>query len=292
MHTANFSVQFDNFVINLDASASSNQFQQLLFQHTLANQINNHIVVLTAILQGQGVRGQWLDVDFITFTDGRSRTVELNHTFGIFGVFSVNQTDKSTAATVLPPWASGSSMSNNALQSSIPTNTAASSSTSGVPSASPSSPSSSKVPTILASLFGALIGLALVIGVIYYILHRIYEARRARERRFRHGQANDSSGRKDSGSGMVELVKGTFGGRAQGSQANLSGTLASNAYTQVARAYSPRDASLMSGVPDGAEREGAGTPSTSRALLSASPVAFRKGPKGDADSLRTDFLQV
>lgn len=44
------------------------------------------------------------------------------------------------------------------------------------------------------------------------------------------------------------------------------------------------------------EREDAGTPNTARALLSASPTAWGgmrgKRSRGDADSLRTDFLQV
>ncbi|OCH84155.1 hypothetical protein OBBRIDRAFT_432113 [Obba rivulosa] len=70
---ASFSVQADNDVFFLSAAAPSQQFQQILFEHTFAppSQPGSHSITLSAILDGSDVEGRWLDLDYVSFTDGR-----------------------------------------------------------------------------------------------------------------------------------------------------------------------------------------------------------------------------
>ncbi|EMD34234.1 hypothetical protein CERSUDRAFT_97493 [Gelatoporia subvermispora B] len=69
---ANFSVQFDSSIINLSAYTPQQQYQQVLFQRTFgpSSQTSQHFIQLTAVLDGQGVLGRWLDLDYVLFTDG------------------------------------------------------------------------------------------------------------------------------------------------------------------------------------------------------------------------------
>ena len=46
------------------------------------------------------------------------------------------------------------------------------------------------MPTVLAALFGSIIGIAALLLVLYCVLRRIYDRRRARERAFRYGQSS------------------------------------------------------------------------------------------------------
>lgn len=67
---AKYQVQFDNTVINLDASADTTAFRQELFAHTFSAS-GVHTVKLIAVLAGDGIKGRWLDVDYITFSAGK-----------------------------------------------------------------------------------------------------------------------------------------------------------------------------------------------------------------------------
>ncbi|TBU29224.1 hypothetical protein BD311DRAFT_273946 [Dichomitus squalens] len=290
---AQFNLQYDNIVVPLDASASTTAFQQELFSHSFASDGNatQHTVKVTAILNGMN---NWLDIDYITFTNGNGTTSSIQ------------------TATTNPPWLSGSSQ---------PTQTGTANSTGPngfpVPSSASSHSSQSKVSTILAIVFGSLIGVAILAGLAWLLIRRIYAQRRARERAFRYGQSsvNPSS------------TAGYYAASAK-SGVPTTTTRPLSPPTSTMREYqSPMGAytlvehgegSLASGqghAPvelrnmslDHREREqererergpgtGSTTPSTSRPLLSQSPIAWttRKigGHKGDADSLRTDFLQV
>ncbi|KAH9885079.1 hypothetical protein C8Q73DRAFT_660246 [Cubamyces lactineus] len=299
---AKFSVQYDNVVANnLDASASQTRFRQQLFAHTFGSESQPHTVKLTAVLTGVGLAGEWLDVDYITLTSPANASTSS-------GLPTV---------TAVPPWLSGSS-STSTLLAFTPT---------GRPDStyvSYSSSSSSKVPTILAALFGSLIGLAALLLVLYCVLRRIYERRRARERAFRYGQSSanpsvslagtyaPSSGGSAKGSGfgpgaILDMRSAPYShSHAHAHSGSNGGSLASHAVemrsfsTDVHRDPPDRDRDRLE--REAREREGAGTPTTAqvlatRPLLSASPIAWTRqkvggGHKGDADSLRTDFLQV
>ncbi|KAJ8454453.1 hypothetical protein ONZ51_g13013 [Trametes cubensis] len=66
---AKFTVQYDNVVVNnLAASASQTRFRQKLFGHSFGSDTGSHTVKLTAVLSGEGLAGEWLDLDYITFT--------------------------------------------------------------------------------------------------------------------------------------------------------------------------------------------------------------------------------
>ena len=99
------------------------------------------------------------------------------------------------------------------------------------------------MPTVLAALFGALIALAALLLVLYCVLRRIYDRRRARERAFRYGQSSanpsvslagtyaPSSGASAKGSGfgpgaildMVGIGGGGAGGPGGGGAGGASG---------------------------------------------------------------------
>ncbi|RPD71377.1 hypothetical protein L226DRAFT_208400 [Lentinus tigrinus ALCF2SS1-7] len=314
---AKYQLQFDSTVVTLDASADETAFRQELFSHAFSSNGSSavHLVKMTAILSGDGVKGKWLDVDYITFTSGSGAASSIG------------------TATSTPPWetsqtASGSSSSSSSV---IPFSGSTS------PAASSSSSSSNKVPTVLAVLFGVLIGIALLVLTIYLILRRVYNRRRARERAFRYGQSSinpsgfsaasaasaasqksapsgTGGGGGGSGSGFIDTVTSVFGGGGSPRSPTPSSPMMN--YTHMHELSAPslslsNHALEMRGMsidrpqtreglvqtPSSA-REGAGTPTTSRPLLSASPIAWTRqlkvagGHKGDADSLRTDFLQV
>ncbi|KZT66672.1 hypothetical protein DAEQUDRAFT_442196 [Daedalea quercina L-15889] len=88
---ADYTVQFDDDVLpSQSAYASTTQFQQLLFQRDFSssNAAGTHFVSLKAVFTDQG---NWLDLDFLTFTDG-------NITSGASTTAAV--------ATVTPPYLS------------------------------------------------------------------------------------------------------------------------------------------------------------------------------------------
>ena len=66
---ATFDVQFDGTVADkLDASAQTTAFRQVLFAHSFGGAAAQHLVNVTAHLEGTN---RWLDLDYITFTAGK-----------------------------------------------------------------------------------------------------------------------------------------------------------------------------------------------------------------------------
>ncbi|KAI9069936.1 hypothetical protein FKP32DRAFT_1690981 [Trametes sanguinea] len=272
---AKLQVQYDSTVVNnIDTSAAQTAFGQVLFAHSFGSAPAQHSVKLTAVLSGDGLQGKWLDVDYITFTTA----------------YNASSTAAIGTVTSSPPWLAGSSSTN--APSATPTPGATFKDTS----------SPSKTPTILAALFGAIIGLTILFIIAYLLLRRVYERRRARERAFRYGQSSVNPS-------LVGTATATATAPyAQSSGGSVkSGDVGAGARepSQRSAPMSPthgagRDGSLSSHVVEmrslatEANREGAGTPT--RPLLSASPIVWTRQKvgkhKGDADSLRTDFLQV
>ncbi|KZT03361.1 uncharacterized protein LAESUDRAFT_365987 [Laetiporus sulphureus 93-53] len=271
---ADFDVQFDDDVIELSAFAAETQFQQLLFQRFFSSPANasSHFISLKAKYTSVGT---WLDVDFLTFTDG---------------AISWTATTSAAVATVTPPYISGSS--------SLVTSPSASPS----PSSSASASSSSKTPVIIAALFGAIIVLALLAFLIYALLRRFYEHGRARERQFRHGQPTGGGTLSSSfGNSAAAPARSTASpdvrDHSHGVLASLlnSSTLslvsASAPTSQIAFAP-PSPTAARAGSPSVVTGVHAPTPASPMRSLFSQPVFFQKSHKGDADSLRTDFLQV
>lgn len=62
---ANYSVQFDNFIIFYSANQSETEYQQLLFGQTF-NTSGTHFVSLTS--HHLSSTDNWLDLDYITIT--------------------------------------------------------------------------------------------------------------------------------------------------------------------------------------------------------------------------------
>ncbi|KAI0669340.1 hypothetical protein C8Q78DRAFT_1095822 [Trametes maxima] len=314
-----YRVQADNVVVNLDASAPQTEFQQELVTHTF-DQSGVHTVILTALLSGVGLKGKWLDVDYITFT-------------------TTNCRPNIATVTSTPPWFSDSSQTNSGASPTglVPFNSPSSPST--------SSPKPSNIPTILAILFGALIALGLALLALYLVLHRISTRRRARERAFRYGQSSANPAGSGSvagsaahayayahslGASAKEAAQayafnagggaggGGIGGATGGVPVGAGGAGAGGAPSQrSAGYYSTGHASLGSNVVEMRAvstellRENAASPAASsgigaggsagtgggRPTVSSSPIAWTRqkvggGHRGDADSLRTDFLQV
>jgi len=287
---ADYSVQFDDTVIDLSANTEQTQFRQILFQRALPNITTDHFVRLVADF-GQS-ESAWLDIDYVVIADGSAPT-----------------TTAAPVATLTPPYVSGS------------LSTSGSSSPSATTVSSSSSSSSSKVPTILAIIFGVLIGLALIIGFVYFILRRSYDRRHARERQFRYGAAPTTP--KQSGfSGSIsaepdEVIIMTQPTRPR-ARGILNGLLNPSSQSLPSQAHAATGPSASAGAlgpayvqvpvlsppPEGGHVSPAMTKETSAtqegsrrtatpafSFLTHSPIAFQKH-KGDADSLRTDFLQV
>ena len=159
---------------------------------------------------------------------------------------------------------------------------------------------SSKVPTILAVLFGTIIGLVLLAGVVYYFLHRAYKARRAKEHSFRYGQSHAGS---KAGTIISDLRAAgpswtRFSSPSQRMMSHASpSTVALTSPTSGA--FAPTTSSSLADNASSKESLSTSgshsqhTPSSSFAFLSSAPISFStKKHKGDADSLKTDFLQV
>ncbi|KAI8974147.1 hypothetical protein BD414DRAFT_510025 [Trametes punicea] len=292
---ARLEVQFDNTVVQVDASAPQTAFRQELFAHAFgsAEESAQHLVKLTAVLSGTGCRASGS-----MWTTSPSLLLSMQQ--AVLNSKSLRPVrDSSTAPVAIitssPPWITGSS-STSASTSSTPT--AAS------PSTSPSS-SSSHVPTILAALFGAVVGIALLLLAAYFILRRIYDRRRARERAFRYGQS--SANPSVTGAATAPYAQSSGASAKSAAVIDVAGMSALDMrHTPSLPGHgAARDGSMSNNPVEkrsmsmDVQREAAGTPTTSvsRALLSASPIAWTrqkvgKGHKGDADSLRTDFLQV
>ncbi|THH29017.1 hypothetical protein EUX98_g5175 [Antrodiella citrinella] len=292
----NFSVQYDDTIIFLSAYADASAFQQLLFSHTFdPNSTSPHFVSLTARLTGSGVRGSWLDIDYVTFTSPSSSTSPLTVSSGA-----------TVLPTVVPPWVSEPPpTSTSAAGSSATTNASASPPAS---TSSSSSKTSSKVPVALAAVFGSIIALVILGAVIYYVLRRIHDSRRARERNFRMGNSSaimTPSIATRNGSTTLLTLAPPGGDSSAGGKAN-------NTHT-ITPPSSPGFGDMVSGAGAGGEAEDkavstassasagasavpllAAPPSMPFAFLASSPISFNltRKHKGDADSLRTDFLQV
>ncbi|PIL33358.1 hypothetical protein GSI_04809 [Ganoderma sinense ZZ0214-1] len=297
---ATFDVQYDgNKLDGVGASASTTAFRQALFSYSFGGTAAQHLVNVTAHLEGQN---RWFDLDYITFTgNGTTSSPSIG------------------TATTAPPWLTSSS-STGPSGLSIPSSTAASSSS--------SSASSNKVPTILAALFGAILGGALLSLLAWFVLRRVRARRRARERAFRYGQSSVNPAAAGGGGG------GGGGGVAPTAMSSVKGSVyppsSSNSApsalmmrerererTTTPYSHSQHDGSLIFASNAAElqsvsvsvderererERERVATPATTAAskgglMMSQSPIAWtaRKmggGHRGDADSLRTDFLQV
>ncbi|TFY55205.1 hypothetical protein EVJ58_g8392 [Rhodofomes roseus] len=326
---ADYTIQFDDTVLpNQSAYAATTQFQQLLFQRDFSanNLAGTHFVSLKVVFTD---RGNWLDVDFLTFTDG-------NLTNGA--------TTTAAVATVTPPYLSSEP------------STADNSST--------SSSSSSKVPTILAGVFGGVLGVALILLGVWALLRHLYSRKRRHEHAFRLGapppntpkssafseaisgrgartgtiMMNYRGGGESVASFSLHNPFGTGSRDFSTSQVNLEMSDASLASMNVGvgHAASGSGSAIGSGIsgyvfadsrggyaavplrppptlplmaPDaplvpvraGTPVGGGGERKTSapvkgpgvREFLTGSPVLWASAKhRGDADSLRTDFLQV
>ncbi|KAI0648575.1 hypothetical protein C8Q79DRAFT_581764 [Trametes meyenii] len=267
-----YRVQADNVVVNLDASAPQTEFQQELVTHTF-DQSGVHTVTLTALLSGVGLKGKWLDVDYITFTTTNGSTVA---------------SPNIATVTSTPPWFSDSSQTNAGASSTglVPFNRPSSTST-------PSSAKSSNVPTILAILFGRAFRYgqssanpsASLAGTAAYA-HSLGASTK--------DAAPSSHSYAFTGGAVPPGAGGAPSQRSAGHYSNGHGSLASNMVEMRAvSASASASAELL--------RENAGSPAvsagTGRPTVSSSPIAWTRqkvggGHRGDADSLRTDFLQV
>lgn len=85
---ADYSVQFDDTVIDLSANTEQTQFRQILFQRALPNITTDHFVRLVANF-GQS-ESAWLDIDYVVIADGSAPT-----------------TTAAPVATLTPPYVSG-----------------------------------------------------------------------------------------------------------------------------------------------------------------------------------------
>ncbi|KAF9805473.1 hypothetical protein IEO21_09035 [Rhodonia placenta] len=281
---ASYSVQVDDAILpNQSAYASTPQFQQLLFQRALApTNSSQHFVQITA--QFDGASQPWLDVDFVTIGDAGSAA-----------------DTTAPVATVTPPFGTGASTSVSS-PSATPT--------------SASSRSSTTTPTILAVVFGALIGVALLLILAYFGFRYFSERRRPADRSFPYASASASASKR---SGVDDpsmsqypsaaqttpqrpLVRGlingsTYSASTHAQSLSYARSLASpvtgasaGGYAHVPLHAPGHDAAAEDAGAPAHEPRRAGTPV--RALFSGSPIRFNRAHKGDADSMRTDFLQV
>ncbi|KAK7679656.1 hypothetical protein QCA50_017368 [Cerrena zonata] len=274
----NYSVQFDGSIAFFSAYADKTQYQQLLFSHTFdPSSKSPHFISLTAHLSGAGVRGDWLDFDFATIAADSSSP----------------STTSAPVVTKRPPWQSESQQVSSPIVS--PTSSSA-----PISGAASSGSRSSKTATILAALFGTIIGLMLLAGLVYYLLRRVHQKHRAKEHSFRYGQSHPGS---KPGTIVSDLrtPSSRWAPFSNPSQYIMSRTSPSTvALTSPSTGgFGPVTASSTADNMSGKESlatSGAHsqpTPSTSFAFLSTAPISFSmKKDKGDADSLKTDFLQV
>lgn len=181
---------------------------------------------------------------------------------------------------------------------------------------SASSRSSTTTPTILAVVFGALIGVALLLILAYFGFRYFSERRRPADRSFPYASASASASKR---SGVDDpsmsqypsaaqttpqrpLVRGlingsTYSASTHAQSLSYARSLASpvtgasaGGYAHVPLHAPGHDAAAEDAGAPAHEPRRAGTPV--RALFSGSPIRFNRAHKGDADSMRTDFLQV
>ncbi|KAL5528949.1 hypothetical protein ACEPAG_4923 [Sanghuangporus baumii] len=135
---ANYSVQFDNFIIFYSASQSETEYQQLLFGQTF-NTSGTHFVSLTS--RHASSTDNWLDLDYITIT--------LNATDSNSGVASASAsaTTPTASPTISPPWVLEASSSS-------------------------SSSSANTTTLVLAAVFGGIILAGAIFGVGFFLARR------------------------------------------------------------------------------------------------------------------------
>lgn len=149
------------------------------------------------------------------------------------------------------------------------------------------------MPTVLAALFGSILALLLAALAVYLVLTRVSHSQRARERRFRYGAASTTPGphslrRTSLGRGSTSVLAMVQSNHARASEAASAVSHESDTrarYMHVPPMSPPPESTASTEAAVGA------TASPVRTFLNTSPILFKKH-KGDADSLRTDFLQV
>lgn len=162
----------------------------------------------------------------------------------------------------------------------------------------------------------------LLIFIIYLILSRMYDTQHARERRFRYGRPsaatpttmasssrsvsqNFTTRASDWFSPFKRARPSHIASQSQSTfhQTVLSGTTPYSHTPIPSQSPGPMlsiDGSQQSNISSTVEKEGEAqrsdgrsTPAASRGFLTASPMQFlRSGKPDDANSMRTDFLQV
>ncbi|PSS37228.1 hypothetical protein PHLCEN_2v917 [Hermanssonia centrifuga] len=268
----NYSVQFDADIVFLSAEADVMQFQQLLFQTTFAQSSSPHFVSLTALTTNEN---PWLDLDYITVSSADNTTA---------GSVALN--------TVVPPWAVTSSSNVQGTTTSTGSATPTNSSSANIQS------HKNIVPEILAICFGSLLAIAIILLVCYTVLRKVWEARRAREHSFRAAKRATAYSPAPVFTASRTPARSNTTGGSQRTFSISPATMESTDTLSPEFRSITSDASLLTKVsrnPD-KPREAAGTPAPSKQFSFLSTVPSFNGPRSgkgsDADSMRTDFLQV
>ncbi|TDL18909.1 hypothetical protein BD410DRAFT_774472, partial [Rickenella mellea] len=171
---ANYSVQFDGFIVGLSASRPTTSYQQPLFFHTFDTVGQHFVSIVARPVPG----GNWLDVDFITVTTADSTNTTASNSATTAG-------GANNVGTITPPWATanGAQISGASLPSASP-----SSQTSAGSSSKDSNSALSKTTLTLSIVFGAIIGIVLIVIIILVCLQRRQAKLSRREASFRYGQ--------------------------------------------------------------------------------------------------------
>ncbi|KAA1475884.1 hypothetical protein DENSPDRAFT_842761 [Dentipellis sp. KUC8613] len=261
---AKFTVQCDGVIANVDASAAQTRFQQLLFGYTFPNATSSaHFV---SLVTQPGTNGNWLDIDYVTFAQDAQSPASSALQFPGSG-------------TLQAPWFS-ESQSSGASQTSGAV-IAGSSATAGADAVPTTTRARDNSMLITSIVLGCLLGFLMLAVLFYFILHRRTSAK-AKGSRFQYGitpagsTASIAEERKPwlpwshlrSGSSLSSAQSGTSASRSQ-PMSEAGSTLSSSVPVVPARpAFG-----LLSGV------------------LSPNPTQKPK-PRNDADSMKTNFLQV
>ncbi|EPQ50727.1 hypothetical protein GLOTRDRAFT_141466 [Gloeophyllum trabeum ATCC 11539] len=283
---ANYDVIYDGTLLEgLSAYAQDTSFQQPLFQHVFdvddgSIEGQSHFVSLTVRFSGAN---NWLDLDYIVFT-----------------------TPSSSSAS---PATSAPAMSSQPWTSSAPAVTTLNYTILGLPTASPTpAPAPAALPTssILAVLFGAITGLALLILLGFALINRrITRQLQHRDGAGRHAySAAPRASPSPSQPHFPDLASSRAHTSTRDLQPNRRATAAS--YASSGSHYAPTEASNPS------QSSQAPLNPSHHSLLpppGTSPIRFnhnipsmgslrsllgtsRRERADDADSTRTDFLQV
>ncbi|TFY57500.1 hypothetical protein EVG20_g8523 [Dentipellis fragilis] len=254
---AKFSVQCDGVIANVDASAAQTRFQQLLFSYTFPNSTSSaHFV---ALVTQPGTNGNWLDIDYVTFAqDAQSSSAALQFP---------------SSRTLQAPWFS-ESQSTGASQTSGAV-IAGSSASAGADAVSTTTSARNNSMLITSIILGCLLGCLALAVLLYFLLHR-HKAKKGT--RFRYGITHAGST-----ASIVEERKpwlpwshlrsaSSLSSTPSGTSASGSQSMSEAASTRSSAIVPPRPAfGILSGV------------------LSPNPSPK---PKNDADSMKTNFLQV